>query len=509
MRHALSNEPWRNLLSDSHDWLGTVKVAAAGAATVAGAHHVVAVKTQEDNKDLFTLNAPKLSPDLSRKLIDSAKALGWRPGAGSLHLQVDGVSCTLVPQSTVRVHPRQTARQLGLDAAKATKELRLAHLALVAGDGLSALDVFDGYAAGLYQAGGFKGTRKKDPAKFPAQVSLLGADAQEKQINEALELAKAQAFTRFLQDAPANYMNPLKLAEVAKDMARDLGLACKILDKEQMTTLGMGSFLSVADGSVLEPRTIIIEIDGVDNSKCVALVGKGLTFDSGGISIKPSAGMEEMKYDMSGGAAVLGVARYLAKVKPPTKVVCVVGASENMPSGSATKPGDIVRAMNGKTIEVLNTDAEGRLVLADCLHYAISNYKPGMVIDIATLTGAVLMALGCVGAAVMSNDASTAQLVMSAAEGMGEPLWQLPLWPELEKETKSDIADLKNIAKPSVKGGSIMGGMFLKEFVGDAKWVHLDIAGTGWNCQALGYPTGGGSTFGLRTLVAACMRFGG
>jgi leucyl aminopeptidase len=276
-----------------------------------------------------------------------------------------------------------------------------------------------------------------------------------------------------------------------------------------MTALGMGSFLSVADGGNTEPRTIVIEIDGKDNSKSIALVGKGLTFDSGGISIKPSAGMEEMKYDMSGGAAVLGVARYFSKVKPPVKVVCIIGASENMPSGTATKPGDIVRAMNGKTIEVLNTDAEGRLVLADCLHYAISQYKPAMVIDIATLTGAVLMALGCVGAALMANDAATAQHILKAAEGMGEPLWQLPLWPELEKETKSEIADLKNIAKANVKGGSIMGGMFLKEFVGDAKWAHLDIAGTGWNCQATGYPPGGGSTFGLRTMVAACMRFGG
>ena len=162
--------------------------------------------------------------------------------------------------------------------------------------------------------------------------------------------------------------------------------------------------------------------------------------------------------------------------------------------------------MNGKTIEVLNTDAEGRLVLADVLHYAVSQYKPTLTIDIATLTGAVLMALGCVGAAVMSNDQATAQAVLDAGNHAGEPLWQLPLWPEMEKETKSEIADLKNIAKPNVKGGTIIGGMFLKEFVGDAKWAHLDVAGTAWSCQAVGYPAAGGSAFGLRTLVAAAQQ---
>jgi leucyl aminopeptidase len=509
MRHALASESWKSLLPDSHDWLDQVTLAAAAAPTLAGAHHVVAVKGDPDNKDLFTLNAPKLPADALRKVTDAARSLGWRLGAGPLHLTEGGINYTLVPQSSTRAHERQLARQLGLDGAKALKELKLTHVALCQAEGLSALEVFDGFASGLYGTIGFKGTRKKDPSRLPAKISLAGSDVPADQIAQALELAKAQVLVRFLQDAPSNYLNPLKFAEIAGDVARDAGITCKILDKAQMTALGMGSFLSVADGGNTEPRTIVLEIGGKDNAKTVALVGKGLTFDSGGISIKPAAGMEEMKYDMSGGAAVLGAARYFSKVKPPVKVVCVIGASENMPSGTATKPGDIVRAMNGKTIEVLNTDAEGRLVLADCLHYAITNYKPALVIDIATLTGAVLMALGCVGAAVMSNDPNTAQLVLKAAEGMGEPMWQLPLWPELEKETKSDIADLKNIAKANVKGGSIMGGMFLKEFVGDTKWAHLDIAGTGWNCQATGYPAGGGSTFGLRTMVAACMRFGG
>jgi leucyl aminopeptidase len=506
MRHALSNESWKSLLPDTHDWLDKVAVT-AGPGKVDGAHHVVAVKTGEDAKDQIVLSAPKLDAELSRKIIAAATALNWKPSAGALHVAVDGTAFTLVPVNATRAMDRQLARQLGLDAAKATKELKINSLALCTSDKLNVLDVLDGYVSGLYNCAAFKGQRKQDPSRFPQKIALAGASASDADIRATLSLGKAQAFTRFLQDAPPNYMNPLKLAEVAKDMARDCGLACKVLDKEQMTALGMGSFLSVSDGGQTEPRTIVIEIPGVDNSKCVALVGKGLTFDSGGISLKPGAGMEEMKYDMSGGAAVLGVAKHLSVVKPPVKTICIVGATENMPGYNATRPGDMVRAMNGKTIEVLNTDAEGRLVLADCLHYAISEYKPDLVIDIATLTGAVLIALGCVGSAVISNSSDTAGYVLKVAEGQGEPMWQLPLWPELEKEVKGDVADLKNIAKGSVKGGSIMGGMFLKEFVGDAKWAHLDIAGTGWNCQATGYPGSGGSAFGLRTMAAAVLQF--
>jgi leucyl aminopeptidase len=217
--------------------------------------------------------------------------------------------------------------------------------------------------------------------------------------------------------------------------------------------------------------------------------------------------MEEMKFDMSGGAAVLGAAMTLAKLRPPTKVVCVIAASENMPSGSATKPGDVVRAMNGKTIEVLNTDAEGRLVLADALAYVVADYKPNLVLDIATLTGAVLQGLGTVGAAVVSNDQATADYVIRTAQAWGEPLWQLPLWPELKKEVKGDIADLRNIAKGNVKAGTIIGAAFLREFVGDTKWAHLDIAGTAWNTLAIGYPQSQGSAFGLRSLVAACLSY--
>jgi len=500
MRHALNNESWKSLMPDSYDWLNQVKVTVA-TATVSDAHHIVGVNCDEKDKDQYRINANALTPDFIAKINAAAKSFGWKPLAGPIHLNVENVSLTLVPLSGIKVSSKQISRQIGLDAAKAIKELKTSKLAICVGDSISELEVFNGFVSGVYNHVGFKGSRKKDTSRFPTSVVLAGSKVSSEAIATHVEMSKAEALTRFLQDAPPNYLNPLKFAEIALDIAKDSGVPCRILDKEQMTKLGMGSMLSVSDGSNIEPRTIVIEIEGKDNSKTVAFVGKGLTFDTGGISIKPSVGMEEMKYDMSGGAAVLGTALYFSRIKPPVKVICIIGAAENMPSGSATRPGDIVRAMNGKTIEVHNTDAEGRLVLADMLHYAITEYKPDMVIDIATLTGAVLFALGCVGSAVMTNDPATAQHIMRAGEEGGEPLWQLPLWPELEKEVKSEIADLKNIAKGNVKGGSIMGGMFLKEFVGETKWVHLDIAGTGWNCQALGYPTTGGSAFGMRTLI--------
>ena len=506
MRHALSSEPWSNLLPDASHWLDKVKLEIVGA-TVAGAHHVVAVKAVEDEKQAFAINAPNL-PEALRKALDTAvRSIGWRPAAGAAHVSEDGVNFTLVPQTSVKVGSVQAARQFGLDAAKAVKDLRVNQLVFCEADSLSGTDVFEGYANGLYNHVGFKGARKRDIERFPQVVSLAGSKLSAGKLAAAVSQARAQLFARFLQDAPPNYLNPVKFADIAKDIARDAGAKCTVLDKEQMAQLGMGSFLSVSDGSFTEPRLIAIEIEGEDNSKCVALVGKGLTFDSGGVSIKPSAGMEEMKYDMSGGAAVLGAAHFLMRHKPPVKVVCVIGATENLVSANATRPSDIVRAFNGKTVEILNTDAEGRLVFADVLSYTIKEHKPDLVIDIATLTGAVLMALGCVGAAVMSNHQDTADFVIKCGQATGEPMWQLPLWPEFEKEVKSDIADLKNIAKSNVKAGTIMGAMFIKEFIGDTKWAHVDIAGTGWNCQAVGFPASGGSAYGLRSLVHAVQNF--
>jgi leucyl aminopeptidase len=320
---------------------------------------------------------------------------------------------------------------------------------------------------------------------------------------------QAGLLTRHLQDLPANILTPPRFAEIAEGLFKGTAAKVKIHGPRELKEYGMGAFLAVAQGSPIEPRMIEIDIPGKSQDQTIALVGKGLTFDSGGISIKGAAGMGEMKFDMSGGAAVLGAAWFLQKVKPSARTVCLIGAVENMPSGSAIRPGDIVQTMNGKTVEILNTDAEGRLVLCDVLTYAQRQFKPTLVADIATLTGAVLHGLGHAGAAYLTHNEKTAKLVYDVGQLYGEPLWRLPLWPELAKEVKSETADLANIPKPSVAAGTIIGATYLREFIeqADTEWVHLDIAGTAWACAATGYPEGAGSAFGLRTLIGLAMRY--
>lgn len=509
MGQLATKDHWKKLLPPSSEWLQAVKIFGDQGLPVIpeGAHIAVFVKSDPADKDRFLIEAPALPDALRAKLQQGASSLGWRPNAGTLHLQIEKSNFTLVSLSGVVTNVRQILRQAGLDLAKGLKDFRVDHLILFGTPHGQVLDVCEGYISGLYSQFGFKGQPKSEH-KWPNKITLIGADVHTKNILDMIEFSKAQIITRFLQDAPPNFLTPRKFAEIAVEVASEFGLKHRVLGRELLQKQGMGMFLSVAEGSVEEPQLICIEVPGIDQSKTVALVGKGLTFDAGGISIKGAAGMEEMKYDMSGGAAVLGAARYFAVVKPPVNVVCVIGATENLPSGSAVKPSDVVRAHNGKTVEIQNTDAEGRLVLGDCLSYTIQEFKPNLIADIATLTGAVLMALGCVGGAVFGSDQDSASRALKAAEVSGEPFWQLPLWPELEKEVKSETADLKNIAKPSVKAGTIMGAWFLKEFVGSTPWVHFDIAGTAWNCQALGYPSSASGAFGLRTLIHLCKMFG-
>lgn len=502
------------MLPEVYSWLDQVHLSVTGQCP-AGVMHVVPVKGADDaGGGKLEVVATCISDDIKRKLADHASAIGWKGGTGgqSLSMFVDGTPYMLVSIVKQKNIPLlQRSRQFGLDVAKALKGLTCESLVLCRSIDLTTMAIFDGYAMGLYELKSFKGgTKSSDSAKLPKKVIFL-ADGNElndqRVFIEAKEMGKSVALTRLLQDAPANWLDPIRFAEIAADIAKECGVKCSIKNKAEIAALGMGSFVGVSNGSAIEPRLITIEIDGKDNSKTVCLVGKGLTFDAGGISLKPSLGMGEMKYDMSGGAAVLGAAQYLAKVKPPTKVVCIIGATENLASGTATKPGDVHVAMNGKTIEILNTDAEGRLVLADLLHYAVTQYNGEMIIDIATLTGAVLMALGHSGAGLMSNDQALADFLLTSSQRVGEPFWQLPLWPELEKEVKSEVADLQNIAKPNVAAGTIMGGMFLKEFVGDRKWAHLDIAGTAWSCKAMGFPANAGTAYGLRTMVEACLKY--
>jgi leucyl aminopeptidase len=301
------------------------------------------------------------------------------------------------------------------------------------------------------------------------------------------------------------------MAERARAIASEFGLEVDVLDRERMEGLGMGSLLSVARGSDEPPALIILKytpegFDGDANAGTVvgggdgllAFVGKGVTFDSGGISIKPGENMELMKYDMTGGATVLGVMRAVAQLKPPMPLLGVVPATENLPSGKATKPGDVVRAMSGKTIEVINTDAEGRLILADAMAYA-RKLGATQIVDLATLTGAVSIALGDVNTGILGTDQELIDEVIASGREVGEKLWQLPLDKEYTRQIKSDIADIKNVG--GRKAGTITAAAFLKEFADGISWAHLDIAGTAWGDDARPYRSKGPTGVGVRTLL--------
>jgi leucyl aminopeptidase len=293
------------------------------------------------------------------------------------------------------------------------------------------------------------------------------------------------------------------MADRARDIAAEFNLNIDVLDEDRMKQEGMGALLSVSRGSEEPAKLIVLKYtprdqpEGGDN-ELLALVGKGITFDSGGISIKPGENMELMKYDMTGGATVIGVMRAIAQLQPATPVLGLAACSENLPSGKATKPGDVVKAMSGKTIEVINTDAEGRLVLADAIAYA-KKLGATRIIDMATLTGAVSIALGDVNTAILGTDQDLIDQVIAAGEEVGEKFWQLPLDKEYSKQIKSDIADIKNIG--GRKAGTITAAAFLKEFANGTPWAHLDIAGTAWGDEAKPYRAKGPTGVAVRTLV--------
>jgi leucyl aminopeptidase len=322
-------------------------------------------------------------------------------------------------------------------------------------------------------------------------------------VEKARITSEATALARDLGNAPGNEIYPQTLAEAARQSAERAGYHATILDEQEINDLAMGGVIAVSRGSAHPPRFIILEY-GPSSKRPVVLVGKGVTFDSGGISIKPSAGMAEMKMDMSGAAAVIGTFEAVARLKLPVYIVGLIPAVENLPSGTAIRPGDILRHYNGKTSEVDNTDAEGRLILADALGYA-GTFKPQAVIDLATLTGAVVVALGHHATGMMGNDPSLMKRLKNAGETTYERVWQLPLFEEYEKQIKSDIADVKNTG--GRWAGSITGGLFLKRFIGNYKWVHLDIAGTAMLEENGDYTFKGASGVGVRLLTEFLRRW--
>jgi leucyl aminopeptidase len=330
--------------------------------------------------------------------------------------------------------------------------------------------------------------------------------AGEKGITRGRIIADAQNFARDLVNEPSNKLTPRILGEKAQAMAKEAGLEVAILDEKKIAELKMGALLSVAQGSVEPPRMIVITYNPTNpkpGAPVVGLVGKAVTFDTGGISIKPADGMEKMKYDMAGGATMLGIMRALAALKPNVKVICVVPSTENMPGGRAQKPGDIQTAMSGKTIEVLNTDAEGRLILADGVHYA-KLLGATHLVDAATLTGAIVVALANVNVGVFGSDQAWTDKLLASAKAAGEKMWQLPMDDEYREFIKGSFADIQNIGSGK-GGGSITGAWFIREFAGDTPWIHLDIAGTAWNDEAKSWLAKGPTGVALRTLVHLVM----
>jgi leucyl aminopeptidase len=365
--------------------------------------------------------------------------------------------------------------------------------------------VAEGMVLALYRFDKFK-TEENDRSDVTAVTLLANNREQAKAVQRGVEigriLGESANFARTLVNHPSNEMTPTILAEQAHQMAQDCNLKCEVLDRQDLEKLGMGLLLGVAQGSEQPPKFIILEHRGGRRGQGnIVFVGKGITFDSGGISIKSADGMERMKYDMSGGAAVIGALRATALLKAPQNVIGLIPATENLPSGKATKPGDVHRAMNGKTAEIINTDAEGRLILGDALAYA-ARYKPIACVDLATLTGACVVALGHEAIGMLGNPQGEELMdrLRKAGRRTGERVWQLPLWDEYLEYVKSDVADVKNVGMGRA-AGTIAGAAFLVKFVDGYPWVHLDIAGTAWADREQPYKAKGGTGVGVRLLT--------
>lgn len=390
--------------------------------------------------------------------------------------------------------------------ARKAKVKGLAFLPRFEGDDAAAAEsAMQGAVTSQFELDKYKTKDKNENplAKFIVCVEGAKPADLKRGVSRGQIIGESMNFTRELANEPPNIMHPTEMAARARKMAKEAGLKCEVLDEAAMKKLGMGSLLSVTAGTVQPAKMIVLRYTPAKNTgkkgDLTALVGKAITFDTGGISLKPSENMDAMKYDMSGGAAVLGAMRAIGLLKPSVPVIGVIAAAENMPSGSASRPSDVVKAMNGKTIEILNTDAEGRLVLADAVAYA-EKQGANRIIDMATLTGAVIIALGEFNTGIMGNDQALVDEIIACGTDAGEGIWQLPVSPDYSKQIKSDIADIKNIG-PRMKAGTIMGAVFIQEFIDKAKWAHLDIAGTAWADSAKPHQAKGPTAVPVRTLI--------
>jgi leucyl aminopeptidase len=403
-------------------------------------------------------------------------------------------------------------RRLAGAAARTLKSRGIRSFSFIAPTGIPAEEavraIVEGVLVGNFDPDYYRSDRKDQKIDAVTVVASGDKNALEKAAHEAQIIGESQNFTRDLVNEPSNRMTPTILADRAKKMCAEVGLKCEVIGPDKIKEMKMGAFWSVAQGSDEPPALIVMKYEpaGAPAKPVLGLVGKGITFDTGGISIKPADGMEKMKYDMAGGATMIGAMRAIALLKPKVKVIGIVCATENMPSGKAQKPGDVQIAMSGKSIEVINTDAEGRLVLADGLHYAKQLGCTNLV-DAATLTGAVVVALGFSNAGVFANDDDMYNRFQKANAAAGEKMWRLPLDDEYKEQIRSSIADIMNTG--GRWGGAITAAMFLKEFAEDTPWIHLDIAGTAWMEDQKPWIAKGPSGIALRSLVEFVKSFAG
>ena len=405
----------------------------------------------------------------------------------------------------------EAVRSVSGETARRLRSIGVSRFSTIAhGAGIGGMDATDsaqaiveGTVLGLYEFNRFKSSKNDDRSGDMVEiVEFDGSKLADLQlgVGRGLVMSDAVRACRNMVNEPGNRMTPSRMAERALKAAHDSGIEIEVMDTPDLEALGMGAFLGVAQGSKEPPKLIVMKYEGdpenADNN--LAIVGKGITFDSGGISIKPSANMGDMKGDMAGGAAVISAMKVIGQVGPKINVMGIVAATENMPGGGAQRPGDIVTTMSGKTIEIDNTDAEGRLVLADAVYYA---HSQGIrrIVDIATLTGAMSIALGHICSGIFGNDQGFTDQVKASGDMAGERLWQLPTYDEYKEQYRSDVADIKNTGgRPA---GSITGALIIGEFVEDAAWTHIDIAGTSFSSKTSGYVVKGGTGVMVRTMV--------
>ncbi len=434
-----------------------------------------------------------------------------RPGAVHLLYPEGGIAAERLALAGMGKRADFTLNRLRQAAGKAASALRTAGAQdiTILIDGLNqdheetGQAVAEGGVLGLYRFLRYKTNEENDRKKEIQKIMLLtetalAVKALKKGVATGEVIAGSTMMARDMVSSPPADMTPTVIAGKAREISRQFGLKLKVLERKQMEKLGMGALLGVARGSAQPPKFIIVEYRGGGKKPFIALVGKTITFDSGGISIKPAENMDKMKDDMSGGAAVLGAIRTAAALKLPLNIVGLLPATENMPGGSAYKPGDVLRTLSGQTIEVLNTDAEGRLILSDALAYACT-YKPAVIVDVATLTGACGIALGQEATGMLGTDEKLKQSIREAGNKTGERVWELPLWEEYYEQIKSDIADMKNTGGRA--GGVITAAALLSKFVQKYPWVHLDIAATAWSDKERPYTPKGATGIGVRLLT--------